>query len=211
MNKFQIISLISIALLTSQCNQYRTKEDSHKVEKVAKEKEITLSSEELAKYTEKGFEYVMQTKGALGKNLMGTITKEGTVAALSFCNKKAYPLTDSVANILNVQIKRVSDKNRNPKNKANTVELAYIEKIKTHINLGEKPKPYTIEKEDKILSYYPIMTNGMCMQCHGKSNEEILPNTLAKLNELYPEDKAQGYGINELRGIWVVEMNKRLK
>jgi len=51
----------------------------------------------------------------------------------------------------------------------------------------------------------------MCMQCHGKANEEILPETLTKLTKFYPADKAQGYDINELRGIWVVEMNKRLK
>jgi len=47
----------------------------------------------------------------------------------------------------------------------------------------------------------------MCMQCHGSENEQIDNNTLAKINELYPDDKATGYGVGELRGIWVVEMD----
>ena len=33
------------------------------------------------------------------------------------------------------------------------------------------------------------------------------PETLNKIHELYPDDKATGYGPNELRGIWVIEMN----
>ena len=56
-------------------------------------------------------------------------------------------------------------------------------------------------------NYYPIVTNAMCMQCHGKKDLQIKPETLAAIGEFYPEDKATGYGENELRGIWVVEQN----
>jgi hypothetical protein len=49
----------------------------------------------------------------------------------------------------------------------------------------------------------------MCLQCHGKPGTDISEATTAKLRQLYPNDKATGYGINELRGIWVVEMNKK--
>ncbi len=44
------------------------------------------------------------------------------------------------------------------------------------------------------------------MQCHGDPETDILPETYTKIKELYPEDKAIGYIENELRGIWVVEM-----
>ena len=62
---------------------------------------------------------------------------------------------------------------------------------------------------DKMVGYYPIETNKMCLQCHGLPNTQILPATLTKLKHLYPTDKAIGYGENELRGIWVIEMNKK--
>jgi hypothetical protein len=47
----------------------------------------------------------------------------------------------------------------------------------------------------------------MCLQCHGKPNVDINEATLGQIEKLYPNDKAVGYGLNELRGIWVVEMN----
>jgi hypothetical protein len=49
----------------------------------------------------------------------------------------------------------------------------------------------------------------MCLQCHGKPGTDLSETTIAKLSQLYPNDKATGYGINELRGIWIVEMNKK--
>ena len=77
-------------------------------------------------YSEKGLKYALGTKAILGKNLMGAIKKNGTENALTFCNTKAYPLTDSMATFHNVRIKRVSDKPRNPKNAANKADKANI-------------------------------------------------------------------------------------
>jgi mono/diheme cytochrome c family protein len=155
-----------------------------------------------------GQNIALQTKSVLGKNLLGAINAGGTENAISFCSTKAIPLTDSMAVALNANIKRVSDKNRNPNNKANESELAYIEEIKLAISQGEAPKPSLTTTEDKHIAYYPIMTDKMCMQCHGQKETEILPSTLNKIGEIYPNDLATGYKIGELRGIWVVEMDK---
>ena len=158
---------------------------------------------------EVGKNIAMQTKSVLGKNLLEAINTKGTENAVSFCSIKAIPLTDSMALLLNAKVKRVSDKNRNPNNKANKTELAYIESIKLAISKGEVPKPKLTTLEDKQIGYYPIITNKMCMQCHGQVVKEILPNTLSKLKKLYPNDRAVGYKLDELRGIWVVEMDKK--
>ncbi|HBY68813.1 MAG TPA: cytochrome c family protein, partial [Flavobacteriaceae bacterium] len=52
--------------------------------------------------------------------------------------------------------------------------------------------------------YYPITTNSMCLQCHGIPNKTIQPEVLTTIIDLYPNDKAIGYNINEVRGIWVL-------
>lgn len=44
----------------------------------------------------------------------------------------------------------------------------------------------------------------MCLQCHGKK-ESLAESVNSKLTKLYPNDKAIGYGINEIRGIWSIE------
>ena len=107
----------------------------------------------------------------------------------------------------NARIKRVSDRNRNPKNMANTMELQYITKTKLKIKNQEKPTPQLQKIENKTVGYYPIITNDLCLKCHGNPNKEIDNKTYQMIAQKYPEDKAIGYALNELRGIWVIEMD----
>ncbi len=155
-------------------------------------------------YAKIGKKYALTTKAVLGKNLIGQLTKNGAVSALSFCNERAYPLTDSVSTAQKVSIKRVSDKYRNPKNQANDKELTYIEKFKKTLANGEKPTPIIDKKDGKVHFYAPIVTNAMCLQCHGTPNEQIQPKTFAKIKELYPNDNATGYKANQVRGMWSI-------
>jgi cytochrome c len=158
---------------------------------------------------EQGLSFAMQTQKVLAINLMNEINTKGAVHAFTFCSAKAYTLTDSMALALNVQIKRVSDKPRNPNNKANKQEATYIAKSKEFLAKGENAKPEMTETKGKMVGYYPIITNQICMQCHGNQGTEVLSETLLRIKELYPKDKGIDYKINELRGIWVVEMNKK--
>lgn len=153
-----------------------------------------------------GLEYALSTKKVLGKNLMGAIQKNGTLAALEFCNIKAISLTDSMATNQNATIRRVSDKNRNPNNKANAEELKYITQFKTDIAAKKEMKPVVLKKGKKIQFYYPIETNSMCLQCHGK---EIKPDVRKQILKLYPKDLAVGYNENEVRGIWSITFDKK--
>lgn len=158
-------------------------------------------------FEEIGLEYAISTKKILGQNLMGTIQKKGTMDALAFCNIQAIPLTDSMSTKFNAQIKRVSDKNRNPNNKANAEELKYMDQFKKQMAAKQEIKPVVLEKGNKVQFYYPIETNTMCLQCHGKP-ENIKPDVRAKTLKLYPNDLAIGYSENEVRGIWSITFNK---
>lgn len=157
-------------------------------------------------YADIGLEYALGTKKILGKNLMETIQKKGTLEALSFCNIQAIPLTDSMSTKFNASIKRVSDKNRNPNNKANTEELQYIAQFKKELAAKKEIIPVVIEKGNKIQFYYPIETNTMCLQCHGK---QIKPEVSQQIMKLYPKDLAIGYNESEVRGIWSITFDKK--
>lgn len=152
-----------------------------------------------------GLSYALGTKKVLGSNLMGTIQKEGVKAALAFCNAKAYSLTDSMAIKYQAHIKRVSDRARNPDNKANSQELKHINTFKKVVANGDKITPILEQKEDSVAFYYPIVTNNMCLKCHGSPTSDIEPQITSFLSELYPEDQATGYRINEVRGIWSIK------
>ena len=159
-------------------------------------------------YLEKGKEIALSTKAVLGKNLLTAINAKGAAHAVQFCNTRAIHLTDSMSQELHTNVKRVSDQNRNPGNAANEDELAYILETKEKLQNGLEPKPKLTDASDKMIGYYPILTNEMCLQCHGKPKADINQATLDVIAALYPEDRATGYGVNELRGIWVISMDK---
>ncbi|MEC3964188.1 DUF3365 domain-containing protein [Flagellimonas halotolerans] len=155
-------------------------------------------------YAEMGMSYAQETQKVLGKALMGTIQNKGVKEAVVFCNEKAYPLTDSMATKFNARIKRVSDKPRNPNNKANATELAHIETFKKAIVSGDSIAPILDKANGEVYFYYPIVTKGLCLNCHGSPEKNIAPEVLTHLSEFYPEDKAVGYGPDEVRGIWSI-------
>lgn len=160
-------------------------------------------------YEETGLRFANNTQAVLGKNLINAIDEKGAPGAMEFCNEKAYPLTDSMAQVLKASIKRVSDKPRNKNNLANDNELSHILAFKESLAKGEKPKPFMMEINGKMVGHYAIITNKMCLQCHGTVNKEILPETFSKIKSLYPGDMATGYTENQVRGLWVVEMEKK--
>ncbi len=139
---------------------------------------------------------------------MSKIQKEGTLAALNFCNIKAYSLTDSMSVVNNAVIKRVSDKPRNYNNKANAKENEYISIFKNDIESNKESEPIVVETKEKVSFYYPIKTNSMCLQCHGKPTSDIEIKTLKHINELYPNDLATGYSENQVRGIWSITFHQ---
>ena len=209
--KKTILALIVLASVFSCNNGKKTNENLlEKESEIQTEKELQseLTLFETSAYAERGLQYALTTQAILGKNLIQAMEKSGASGALTFCNEKAYPLTDSMAVVHHAKLKRVSDKPRNQANQANADELEYIETFKQGIVKQELPNPLVIESESKIQVYYPILTSSMCLQCHGEPTIDIENSTLKKLATLYPKDKAIGYKNNEVRGIWSVTFDK---
>lgn len=166
-----------------------------------------MEVEQEESYADVGLKYALSTKKVLGKNLMEAIQKEGAMEALLFCNVQAIPLTDSMSAFHHAFIKRVSDKPRNPNNKADAAELAYIAEFKKQLLAQQSIQPLVVDRGDKVQVYYPIETNTMCLQCHG-AVADIKPDVAKKILALYPDDAATGYAENEVRGIWSIVFDK---
>ena len=199
--------LLNILIGVSLLSAYSCKSDRKQPALSEMHRDSTIV--DTTNYAAKGQKLVTATQAVLAKNLIEAINKSGPEHALEFCNIKAYPLTDSMSRALNANIKRVTDKTRNPANQANADELAHISLLKSKLANGEAISPKVIEQHEKMVGYYPILTTNLCLQCHGKPNMDISSATLAKISSFYPQDQATGYGVNELRGLWVVEMGKR--
>ncbi|KAA3650626.1 MAG: DUF3365 domain-containing protein [Bacteroidetes bacterium] len=206
-NKILLYFLLLIAFAFGSKSCMNEENKSKKAENSTTAVKEVLSEKDVKSPLEKGKEIAQATQAALGKNLVQAIGESGTAGAIEFCNIEAIPITDSLANIHLAAVKRVSDKNRNPDNAANEAELAYINEAKNQLAANQSIKPQVKDQDGKWLAYFPILTNAMCLQCHGKS-DQVSKEALAKIEAHYPNDKALGYGENELRGIWVIEMEK---
>lgn len=169
--------------------------------------ELSNNTNKEKSYEDIGLEFALSTKQVLGSNLMGTIQREGVLAAVDFCNIAAYPLTDSMSKVHNATIKRISDQPRNPNNKAEEKDLQYINKYKSEVASGKEFKSTVVEENDKVTFYHPIITNDKCLLCHGKE-ENIDNKVLAALQKRYPNDLATGYNANEVRGLWKITFDK---
>jgi hypothetical protein len=172
------------------------------------QKKETTEESATVDYLTIGKNHAIEAKSALSKNLIDAINYGGTEYAIGFCNSKAIILTDSISELNGIQIKRVTDKPRNVNNLANETEMSYIEDLKEAQVTGQVLKPKLQESMGKMIAYYPIEINSMCLQCHGSAETDIKANVMDKLKSLYPNDLATGYKENDIRGIWVVEMEK---
>lgn len=150
----------------------------------------------------------MDTKAQLGKNLMNAIQNLGTAGAVDFCNTRAIPITDSMATLHQVKIKRVSDKPRNPDNRATADEKEIIEDFKAQYAASGKTEAVVKEVGDKVYAYYSIETNAMCLQCHGVRSKDIETKTMDVILSKYPGDLATGYSVDQIRGMWVIEADR---
>ncbi len=145
----------------------------------------------------------------LGANLKQAIEKGGVPYALSFCNTKALPLTDSVAKKYHIQMSRVSDRNRNPENAANETELALMDIFRNRLAVNRNISDMVIYADDGSATYYaPIKIGAPCLQCHGIPETNITKENFDIIQKLYPADKAIGYEAGELRGLWVLRFEK---
>jgi hypothetical protein len=161
-----------------------------------------MDAEEL---TARGQAITSQAFGLLSSNLLTAIQQSGVSNALPFCSALAMPLTSLVANTNDVTLRRVSHRPRNPVNRASAWERELIERYRSTLAAGEKPSPVLITN-DTVTFYAPIViTNQLCLQCHGKPGEELALENLEVIRRLYPADEATGFGLGEIRGLWRID------
>ena len=166
---------------------------------------ITLNDSIFDQLSKRGKEIAGKTKLALKIELKKAIKEGGLEYAISFCNRRAMEITDSIAMEEQVMIKRLAKKNRNPYNAMDADESRlYRGYVIQNLN-GRALQPMLGWNDlRQPVFYYPIPMNQICLNCHGKIGEDITPSVAEKINGLYPEDKAVDFAKNHLRGMWSI-------
>lgn len=151
-----------------------------------------------------------QFGGTLRKELLGAMQSGGPVNALEVCNIEAMPITADVSAKHEVDVSRVSLKNRNPDNAPNDWQKLVLEEFDKRAAAGESIDTMAsaqfvdVENATQLRFMKALPADGACLVCHG---QELAGDVQTRLSELYPDDKATGYSPGEVRGAIVVLKN----
>ena len=152
-------------------------------------------------------EFFGQLKGELGKSMKSG----GPVATIEVCSKSAPAIAKTLSEKHGMTVARTSLKTRNSANAPDAWEEKVLNKFAERRAAGESPKDmafFEIIEEGGKKNFRFMKAIGMpplakmpCLKCHG---ENIDSKITAKLDELYPEDKARGYKVGQIRGAFTL-------
>lgn len=156
----------------------------------------------------------LQSKAAV-KEFMGQLKGElqtamkagGPTMAIDVCKDKAPKIASSLSAKYGWKIARTSLKTRNPGNTPDAWETEVLKKFEERKSNGEAVKPMAYFEEvstqdGKSFRFMKAIPTGkVCLACHGTN---IAPNVAAKLKENYPEDKATGFKLGDIRGAFTI-------
>ena len=141
--------------------------------------------------------------------LSDEIARSGPEGAILVCRDKAPQLAKAASEESGWTVRRVSLKNRNPKAAPDAWERAVLEDFDRRAAAGESPatleKAELVQDDGRSVRRYmrALPTQQLCLQCHG-SAEQLKPAVLERLRTLYPDDKATGYAVGQIRGAMTI-------
>ena len=141
--------------------------------------------------------------------LRAEIDKGGLEGAIATCSEVAPQLAREASQASGWAIRRVSLRNRNPKAVPDEWERAVLEDFDRRAAAGENPA--TLERAEAVTVggqtqwryMRALPTQELCMSCHG-AVERLSPAVRAQLQSRYPDDRAVGYSVGQIRGAMTI-------
>jgi len=146
----------------------------------------------------------MQT---LKKELQSSMQEGGPVNAVSVCNLTAPAIANTYSVRNGWEVGRTSLKLRNPNNAPDAWERSVLEAFEERKLAGEDPvqmefhEVVRVDGDKKLRYMKAIPTSRPCLACHGEALDSIVK---ARLEKLYPHDRALGYQEGDIRGAFTI-------
>mgnify|MGYP001765501785 CR=1 FL=1 len=143
----------------------------------------------------------------LGGEVKKNMESSGPFKTVEFCSNHALSMTDQVGAETGTKIKRLTLRERNPINAAAGDEKTLLETWERMVKNAQALPPHELKRDadGKALYYKPLVINNeACLKCHG---DIAADSPIGKaLHATYPEDRATGYKMGDLRGMIKVEI-----
>lgn len=138
--------------------------------------------------------------GTLKPELKKALKSDGPSHAVSVCSEIAPQIAQNLRNQTGWYVKRVSLK---PRNQQTAIPDAWEEKVLQQFDQrqasGESAEKMAFAEvvDGKFRFMKAQGVEAVCLQCHGA---QIAPDIEAALKQKYPDDKARGYTLGQIRG-----------
>lgn len=150
---------------------------------------------------------VKEFAGELKGELLAALEEGGPVNAVSVCSRKAPAIAERISKDKGWEVRRTSLRFRNPGNAPDAWEKNTLEAFEQRRARGEElgtmeHSEVLTEGGTRVFRYMKAIPTGeLCLTCHGT---EIAPDLAARLADLYPEDRATGFSLGEIRGAFSI-------
>jgi hypothetical protein len=151
-----------------------------------------------ARWIERGAAALAPFKQRLLATLRAALER-GPEAAIDACRVEA-PRLAAEASGSGVRVGRTSHRLRNPRN----APEPWMQPLLDAYLAGASLEPQAVGIGPGRVGYVePILVQPLCLVCHG---ETLAPEVAARLDALYPEDRARGFRAGDFRGLFWAEL-----
>jgi hypothetical protein len=139
------------------------------------------------------------------QTLTDAIAKSSAADAVTVCQDAAPRMAKAASEQSGWQIRRVSLRNRNPKAVPDAWERETLEDFDRQAAAGfspaslERTAVQTVDGKPVQRYMRALPTQALCLSCHGAA-EALAPGVAERVKALYPDDKAVGYSLGQIRG-----------
>ena len=156
---------------------------------------------QLNEYRQAAQSFGMTLKG----ELQAAMKAGGPMAAVSVCHERAPEIAADLSEETGFTLRRTSLKPR--ATPPTDWERAVLQDFEARHDAGEAPKTIewhevaVVDGEKRLRYMKAIGTEAVCLTCHGT---DIDPALEAKIERLYPNDRATGFEQGDLRGAFSI-------
>ena len=148
-------------------------------------------------------EFMQQLKGELQQAMQSG----GPVRAIEICRTRAPVIAGSLSQKTGWRVARTSLKYRNPANAPDAWERGVLQEFEARKAKGEDVRKLehaervTVNGKKEFRYMKAIPTGPVCLGCHG---EKLEPAVEQALKQFYPQDRARGFRVGDIRGAFTL-------
>jgi len=207
----QKIALILLAYLLSFCSTSLSEKEKEAIRLEKNQREIKKinAADIISAVYARGIVITTMADSLLSARLEFMIQEYGIIPTFKQYEKIVKQILDSISNVNNAEIKRISDKTSSMELEKFEKELLEAYRFNMKGNLELQDNVQTIDDNLLLYSKPLIINNPLCLNCHGIIGKDLTDIGEKMFQSLNTQDTITGYKRGDLIGMWSVWFRKK--